>query len=99
MRYSLDEIELREYSPKPALPDTPAVASVALDVLTSGQPQRKVVSLDGLWDMVQDGNYDRAYGDWENIIPAQVPGSVHAALQDAGVIPDPTFGKNDAIAR
>ena len=99
MRYSLDEMELRVYDPKPALPDTPAVASVALEALTPGQTQNGVVSLDGIWDMVQDGNYDRAYGDWENIIPAKVPGSVHAALQDAGVIPDPTFGKNDAIAR
>ena len=35
----------------------------------------------------------------EHFIPAQVPGSVHAALVAAEKIPDPTFGLNEVIAR
>jgi len=35
-------------------------------------------------------------GEWW---PAVVPGSVHTALMNAGIIPDPYVGKNDSIAR
>lgn len=59
----------------------------------------KRLSLDGEWDMVQDGNADRVYEEWEDVIPAEVPGSVHVALVKAGKIPDPTVGKNDVYAR
>lgn len=37
--------------------------------------------------------------EWTDAIPASVPGSVHGALEKAGRIPDPKFGRNDAIAR
>gem|GEM_PF-1995986 len=37
--------------------------------------------------------------EWPDAIPATVPGSVHGALEKAGRIPDPKFGRNDAIAR
>ena len=37
--------------------------------------------------------------EWPDAIPATVPGSVHTALEKAGRIPDPKFGRNDAIAR
>jgi beta-mannosidase len=44
--------------------------------------------------------WDQPLADrWEKAIPAEVPGSVHAALVEAGRIPDPTFGKNVDIAR
>ena len=55
-----------------------------------------MLSLDGQWEMAEgDGDAAR----WGQAIAAQVPGSVHTALQKSGKIPDPTFGLNDAIAR
>lgn len=56
--------------------------------------------LDGEWELVEgrEGD-DVAIVDWSDAIPAAVPGSVHAALEAAGRIPDPKFGRNDAIAR
>jgi beta-mannosidase len=38
-----------------------------------------------------------ADGEWTDAIPAQVPGSVHAALVAAGKLPDPTVGRNQLI--
>ena len=38
-------------------------------------------------------------GAWDDAIPAQVPGSVHTALVEAGRIPESTFGRNQIIAR
>lgn len=35
---------------------------------------------------------------WQDAIPAPVPGSVHTALYENGVIPDPFDAQNDAVA-
>jgi beta-mannosidase len=59
-----------------------------------------ITSLDGEWEMVEGGNdSERLASEWEDFIPAKVPGSVHAALVKAGKIPDPTFGVNQKIAK
>ena len=42
---------------------------------------------------------DTTLSDWEGSIPAKVPGSIHTALMDAGVIEDPYWGLNDEAAR
>ena len=42
---------------------------------------------------------DRLTGDWQDALPARVPGSIQTALLEAGAIPDPYVGKNDEIAR
>lgn len=56
--------------------------------------------LDGDWQMVEGGrDTDRLGKPWTDIIRAEVPGSVHTALWNAGKIPDPYLGKNDSIAR
>ncbi len=58
------------------------------------------LSLDGAWLMAAGGGEDaRLAGVWPDAIAARVPGSVHTALVEAGVIPDPTFGVNQKIAR
>lgn len=36
--------------------------------------------------------------DWDDAIEAEVPGSIHTALMNAGVIDDPYYGLNDSIA-
>lgn len=43
--------------------------------------------------------YEKQSVDWNNSIVAQVPGSVHTALYQNGLIPDPYVAKNDSYAR
>ncbi len=58
------------------------------------------LSLDGKWQLAEGGKLsDRLNGDWDDAIPARVPGSVHTALVEAGRIPETTFGRNQEIAR
>ncbi len=40
-----------------------------------------------------------AEADWSDAMPATIPGSVHTALLENGVIEDPYFGLNDAKAK
>ncbi|MDE7397554.1 MAG: beta-mannosidase, partial [Muribaculum sp.] len=51
------------------------------------------ISLSGTWLLAEGLD---SIG--EEAIIAKVPGSVHSALFDAGLIPDPTIGMNDSIA-
>jgi len=58
------------------------------------------ISLDGGWLMAPDGNRDdRIAGNFSDAIPAVVPGSVQSGLWQAGKVPDPKVGKNDAFVR
>ena len=99
-KISMDEIDRESFKPGPAPMDSPAIKVT----LQKGEAERvagvPVVSLDGTWQMADGGEEaDRLSGDWQDAIPAEVPGSVHTALQKAGKIPDPNVGKNDLIAR
>lgn len=96
---SLDQIEFEGLNPRNRMREIEAITIPfqTKAMLESKAPE--VISLDGEWEMVQDGNTDRVYGEWEDVIPAMVPGSVHAALTEAGKIPDPTVEKNDEFAR
>jgi len=99
MKRSLDELERACYRAKPGALDGRGEL-IGLSAATCDVPAaRAVLSLDGVWDMVRGGNADRVYGDWEDVIPAKVPGSVHAALIEAGRIPEPTMGRQDETAR
>ena len=55
-----------------------------------------VLSLDGVWKMTGDSKIDElAKGSgWDGAIDATVPGSIHTALFEAGVIDDPYVGDN-----
>lgn len=63
------------------------------------------LSLDGTWKMlVTDagtGSIDNYLQSsvWSGGIDAAIPGSIHTALFEAGIIPDPTVGKNADIAK
>ncbi len=58
------------------------------------------LSLNGEWQLAEGGKLtDRLNGVWDDSIPAQVPGSVHSALVEAGRLPETTFGRNQEIAR
>lgn len=96
---SLDDLDRAIFNAGPS-----PLASTAQSVtLTNGavtQPAGAVIlSLDGQWQMAEQGlDAQRLSGVWLDAIPATVPGSVHTALFAAGLIPDPKFGTNDAIA-
>lgn len=57
------------------------------------------LSLDGEWMMAEGYLSDMVKNKWENPTKVTVPGSIHAALYENGLIPDPSFGKNDQFAR
>ena len=96
---SLDQIEYEQLNPRNRMLELCEQQISLQKQSIAHSPKMNVVSLNGQWEMVQDGNTDRVYGIWENVIPATVPGSVHAALIEAGKIPDPVVGKNDCYAR
>ena len=56
--------------------------------LVSSRPTNRQISLSGTWKLTGNGVEVRA----------NVPGSIHTALMDAGVIPDPRIGRNDSMA-
>ena len=96
---SLDQIEYEQLNPRNRMLEL-REEHISLQKQTAVHPPKmNIVSLNGEWEMVQDGNTDRVYGVWEDAIPATVPGSIHTALIEAGVIPDPVVGKNDCYAR
>ncbi|MHB1454083.1 MAG: glycoside hydrolase family 2 protein [Saccharofermentanales bacterium] len=97
---SMDEADKLCFHPKPgpmeSKPDI-VVLTVGSHTLPAGT---EVISLDGIWQLAENGDPAlRIAGDFDDSIGAAVPGSIHTALQAAGVIPDPVYAKNDAFAR
>ncbi|MHB1454082.1 MAG: glycosyl hydrolase 2 galactose-binding domain-containing protein [Saccharofermentanales bacterium] len=63
-------------------------------------PANEELLLDGEWQLAEEGTpQSRLSGEWEDSVKARVPGSVHTALFEAGLIPDPAVGVNQRIAR
>ncbi|MBI3119090.1 MAG: hypothetical protein HYZ00_10415, partial [Candidatus Hydrogenedentes bacterium] len=104
LQRSLDEIDLLSYNPGPSPLDGPA-ERVVLRPDGMHHPQAQSLEgatqvLSGTWLLAEGGaDEERLAGNWPDAIPAEVPGSVHAALLKAGVIPHPRFGKDDHFAR
>ena len=79
---SMDEVDRQSFG---AIEEPEQLPSVIIDT--------PPVSLSGLWTLQGIGDDNR------NIcVPARVPCSIHQALFDAGVIPDPMIGRNDTLA-
>jgi beta-mannosidase len=97
---SLDELDRISYEAGPTPLSVPAKV-VKLERGATVHPGGPVMlSLDGEWQMAEGGEEaERLNGEWGDAIPAQVPGSVHTALVQAGRLPDPTFGTNQKVAR
>jgi len=98
MSKSLDEIDNKSF----AAGQSPLGSKAVLVTLESGRSSHPagapVLALDGTWQMAEAGaERARLQNDWPDAIPAQVPGSVHAALVAAGKLPDPTIGRNQLI--
>ena len=97
---TMDAIDRQAFAPRFTPWDEPPEA-VALDAGSLAHPASPPsLSLDGEWQLAEGGKLsERLDGDWEDAIPARVPGSVHTALVEAGRIPETTFGRNQEIAR
>ena len=97
---SLDEIDRRSFRASGAPFDLPDAAFVRVDKPAGEVVPPSDIVLDGMWEMAEGGSEAARLsgGSWPGSVPARVPGSVHSALWEAGVIPDPYFGRNDSIA-
>ncbi len=63
---------------------------------TTVMPAAKSLSLSGEWSLAPDDGDGHAL--WDEAVTAHVPGTVHRALFEQGIIPDPMVGRNDSIA-
>lgn len=97
---SMDEYDRREFNAGPRPIDTTA-KNITLQPGRAEHPAAVTeLPLDGTWELAQNGGpLERIDKPWIDAIPAIVPGSVHTALEKAGKIPDPKFGRYDALAR
>src|SRR5690606_34155970 len=98
---SMDDLDREAFDPGPSPWEGPFERATLEPGAAEHAAGPVVVSLDGEWQLAEGGDdADRlAAQTWADAVPAEVPGSVHTALVRAGVIPDPTVGKNDAEAR
>jgi beta-mannosidase len=96
---ALDDLDRERFHAGPSPLETP-METVALRPGAAGHPAGPaMLVLDGEWQLAANGNeVERLTGNWPDAIPATVPGGVHMALERAGIIPDPKFGRNDQLA-
>ncbi len=100
LRRSMDAVDLLEYDPDPSPLDGPFTRIKLKPGGERYEASARTIDLSGSWELAEGGeDADRLGRQWDDAIPAHVPGSVHTALVKAGRIPDPYFGQNDAIAR
>jgi beta-mannosidase len=97
---SKSELDRASFKAGPSPLDSPAQA-VSLKAGSLKLPGlAPVCSLDGEWQLAEGTNLEeRLAGVWAEAMKAPVPGSVHTALFQAGVIPHPFLERNQEIAR
>ena len=74
----------------------PQIVGLSTDNAPDIKEDNYVLDLDGVWKMTGEGKIDELAkgGGWDGAIDATVPGSIHTALFEAGVIDDPYVGDN-----
>lgn len=96
---SLDEIDNESFKATFTPFDKKSVSVQLNEFSIEHASAPKDIVLDGEWQLIEGiENSDPLNEIWANPIEALVPGSVHSALWQAGIIPDPYFGRNDSIA-
>ena len=93
---SLDKIEKENFSPALSpfeAADIPLTPVKTAEIADNGVA---FLSLNGRFDMKDGGDEPP---DFSDSVPADIPCTVQTALFEAGIIPDPMFGKNDKFAR
>lgn len=97
---SLDQIDRESFAPGPSPMSGDARPVELLRGAVEHPAGPPCLSLNSGWEMAEGGDVDaRLTGEWDDAIPAIVPGSIQTALLEAGRIPDPYVGRNDEIAR
>jgi len=96
---SLDEIDRESFHAGAAPFDKGCISVNIREKLIKHANAPKDIILDGVWQLVEGGDEnERLSSLWSDTISAFVPGSIHGSLWEAGIIPDPYFGRNDSIA-
>jgi len=86
---SMDQIDRASYCAGPEPMASRATRLTLRTGLADHPSGAQALALDGTWQMAEAGEEcARLAGGWSDAIPAQVPGSVHAALVAAGKMPD-----------
>lgn len=99
---SLDELEKEIFNPKPSVFESQATVLDEIDEIITEKSSVSRISLNGEYQLIDGGTVaDRTdlSKNWENSVKADIPQTVHTSLFNAGIIPDPLFGKNDKAAR
>lgn len=93
---SLDDIERQKWSGEMCSANHAAIVMQpgSIDSDTSVTFRRLLLSA-GKWQLTLPACFSAEHGE---VIPYDVPGSVHSALAAAGVIADPVVGLNDSVA-
>ena len=97
---SLDKMDRESFAPASIPMETPYKEIK----VNSGEVElphtAPIFSLDSTWELAEEGSdNERILNPWIDAVPAEVPGSVQNALFHAGLLPDPTVGKNMMLAR
>jgi len=96
---SLDEIDAASFQAGPSPFNKECVPVKLLEKSIKHVNAPGDIILNGEWQLIDGGEEnERLNGEWINPIHAIVPGSVHTALWNAGIIPNPYYGRNDSIA-
>jgi beta-mannosidase len=99
-KVSLDEVDRQAFGSGPSPIDTKASVVSLKRGAASQRRMPKPVSLNGLWQMAQEGSQEqRLAGQWDDAFSVHAPASANTQLFEAGRMPDPTVGKNVQIAR
>lgn len=97
---SLDELEKQGYNAIQSPKETNGNVIKLEEKQYCDYGCEKEYTLNGEWEIVSEGNNnDRLGNDWKESFKSQVPCDIHNALFKAGIIPDPTVGDNQKIAR
>ena len=86
---SMDEIDRKSFAAKPSPIEVKGTQMTETGNIPPIGNIPSEFSLDGIWQLAEGGT---------DQIPARVPGSIHTALVENKIIPDPYIGQNDSIA-
>jgi beta-mannosidase len=97
---SLDEIDRDNFHPNYCAAMMRTAKFIEIKALPKVSFSCRTLVLDGDWQMAEGGeDNNRLNCIWTDKVNARVPGSVHSALIEDGIIPDPYIGQNDSIAQ
>ena len=93
---SMDEIDRKSFAAKPSPIEVKGTQMTETGNIPPIGNIPSEFSLDGIWQLAEGGTEkERLHTSWTDQIPARVPGSIHTALVENKIIPDPYIGQKD----